>query len=1454
VNFSAIVAGSFNGGAKNNTAVTSRTHGSHEGIGGGYGFNEGASDVCEFYYINFDLNGGSTTAPDSLKQQEVPATKYITQPSPNPTRTGYVFDCWNTKADGSGTDWDFATMHPTQDMKLFAQWKPQVTYDGNVPAGATGTVSNLPAVTAVASGVPFSKPSPDPTLTGYTFGGWYKETGCTNARNFGTEAVTRPTTLYARWKPQVTYDGNVPAGETGTVSNLPATVTVNVGDHITKPSPDPTLTGYTFGGWFTDRGCASGTQWNFSVDTVNGPTTLYAKWTANGLTVTYHLQGVACSGFTDPKVENTSYNALLTAPTDPAATTAGYTFDGWYTNPQCTVSARMNFNNYHVTSSLDLYAKWLLTVDYNAQGVVQDPTSDTPVLNGTLDQPTLSTRTGFTFKGWFTDDSYATQWTFGPSGSKVTAPMTLYAKWLVTVKYDNKGIGPTLSPDPNAVVGKTLTTPTPSATGYTFGGWYTDSNCTAGDEWTAASTVTEPMTLYAKWDKNKHTVTYKEGGATGAVPTDPNSPHAYQDTVTVMDQGALTWPGKNFDGWRDQHGTAYAANSTFPMPDEDVVLTAQWSDGTYHVTYDKNSTDPALTGTVPTDGNSYHYGDPAVILGNTGNLERPGYTFLGWNTDSTASTALAGSCTIQGDTTFFAIWQEDKYHVTYDGNGATGSPLTDPAEPTGHRYDAQVTVLGKGSLAKAGAAFDGWNTQADGSGLSYDPGDTFHIKSDVTLYAQWLSDQYHITYNGNFNDRGTPPLDAGAYKLGDSANILGNSGNLERDGYTFDNCWNTASDGSGVDYAPGDTISMTGSLLLYAKWKPIDYHVTYNANDPAATGDVPVDGTVYHYGGSVTVLGNVGTTPLELAGKTFAGWATVASPTASDPIYSAGSVYTIQRDTTLYAQWEDAVYHVTYDGNGADGGTLPLDSNGYGHHTQAVVLANTLTRSGYVFKHWNTEPDDSGTSYDGTGVDTIPSMEGDVKLYAIWEKESLKVTYYAPGATGSVPVDNKSYAPMAQVTVLGRNDLEKPGYSFAGWNTKADGSGSTYVEGAVFTITASTELYAKWSNLYYIYISANTDPVIFKASHYEYTATVPYETTFVDLAVAYSQGTVSYHQVSDDPTAASPLASEEYVKADLRVGENKIYVYGTDALGHSLKYTYTIIRKQQTSTGGGGGSWGGGGGTTYYYPVVYLPGEGGTLPGDVATEQVAQGGKPKKAPTVTAKKGYIFKGWSLDGKTVVDPKTVTVNKLTTFTALYDFDEDSAPEHVWYMQGYEDGTFRPTGSLARCEIVAMLSRLDPTYREGAHSTTFADVEPGAWYYSYVAHAQAAGLVQGYPDGLFHPNEKITRAEFVTVMCNYLGLKNEGTATFPDTAGNWAEGYIAQLTAMGVVNGYPNGTFRPGGEISRSEAVKIINRVFGREPSHEQVGDHVLPYPDVPEQYWARDDITEASFTHKENEFH
>lgn len=200
-------------------------------------------------------------------------------------------------------------------------------------------------------------------------------------------------------------------------------------------------------------------------------------------------------------------------------------------------------------------------------------------------------------------------------------------------------------------------------------------------------------------------------------------------------------------------------------------------------------------------------------------LVAAGIQYVGWITDRAGTVNLNGSTQVKVDN-FRLTSGVANPTVTYDGNGSDGGTVpTDGASP--YTFGATVTTLGTGTMTRVGYSHLSWNTAADGSGTSYNPGETFRITNHTTLYARWLAvGSYTLTYHGNGHTSGIAPVDGGSpYNGGATVTVQGNVGSLGRASHRFSG-WNTAADGSGTNLSPEDTFSINSNTTLYARWTP----------------------------------------------------------------------------------------------------------------------------------------------------------------------------------------------------------------------------------------------------------------------------------------------------------------------------------------------------------------------------------------------------------------------------------------------------------------------------------------------------------------------------------------------------------------------------------------------------------------------------------------------------------
>lgn len=196
------------------------------------------------------------------------------------------------------------------------------------------------------------------------------------------------------------------------------------------------------------------------------------------------------------------------------------------------------------------------------------------------------------------------------------------------------------------------------------------------------------------------------------------------------------------------------------------------------------------------------------------------------------------------------------------------------------------------------------------------------------------------------------------------------------------------------------------------------------------------------------------------------------------------------------------------------------------------------------------------------------------------------------------------------------------------------------------------------------------------------------------------------------------------------------------------------------------------------------------------------------------------------------------------------------DHKQYMYGYPDWTFVPAANITRGEAAAMFARLFKEYPglDYNYKKYYTDVDESYWGFKEVAYLSEFGILSGYSDGTFRPNNKITRAELVKIVESFEAL-TWGLSPYNDVdGGHWAFRYIVSSAAKGWISGYPDGSFRPNSFISRAEAVTIVNRLLERRPDKDYIDTHkpeLKPFTDLKPSYWAYYEIYEAVDGHDYN---
>ncbi|MEI6311151.1 MAG: InlB B-repeat-containing protein [Bacteroidota bacterium] len=656
-------------------------------------------------------------------------------------------------------------------------------------------------------------------------------------------------------------------------------------------------------------------------------------------------------------------------------------------------------------------------------------------------------RTGYSFAGWNTLAN-GTGTAYANSASyPFTANTTLYAQWTANnniITFDGNGStgGSTATQTIATAATASLTANGYTRTGYTFAGWNTLANGTGTAYANTASYTmgTANVTLYAQWTINSYTVTFDGNSPSSGSPSIASVSGNYNTNVTLATAGTLVKTGFTFGGWNtaaDGSGTTYASGLTTYTITSNITLYAVWTvAGSFTVVFDANGGSGSManqTTNVPT-----------ALTSNT--FTRTGYTFAGWNTiagGGGTSYADGSSYAFTANVTLYAQWTPNTNTLTFDGNGFTGGSTASQTIAT-----AATATLNANGYTRTGYTFANWNTASNGSGISYANSASYTMgTANTTLYAQWTPNNNTITFDGNGSTGGSTASQVIATAA--TASLIANG--YTRTGYSFAN-WNTAADGSGTSYANSASYTMgTANVTLFAQWSINSYTVTFNGNSPTS-GTPSIASVTGVYNTNVT-LASIGT--LVKTGYTFAGWNTASN--GSGTSYAAGlTTYTVLADITLFAQWTPNNNTITFDGNGFTGGSTATQT--IATAATATLNANGYTRTGYSFAGWATT---AGGAVAFANSASYTMGTANVTLFAKWTPNNNTITFNGNGFTGGSTA-TQTIATAATAT-LTANGFTRTGYLFTGWNTAADGSGTSYANSASYTMgTTNVTLYAQW--------------------------------------------------------------------------------------------------------------------------------------------------------------------------------------------------------------------------------------------------------------------------------------------------------------------------------------------------------------------------------------------------------
>ena len=567
-------------------------------------------------------------------------------------------------------------------------------------------------------------------------------------------------------------------------------------------------------------------------------------------------------------------------------------------------------------------------------------------------------------------------------------------------------------------------------------------------------------TVYALWAINP-TLSYNVNTPAGSnAPGTPASQTVPYNTAAADKSGWAAGdtgkiPGYRFDGWytAPNGGNKYDFNT--PLTNN-VTVYAHWIGNGYTVRFTGNG---ATGGGTPDQAFQYNIGQNLHRNGFT----RDGYTFTGWkradNQQAYGDGQWVTNLTTQpnGIVTMVAQWSANEAHIRYNPNPPAGKTAGGQGTPNWDGHTGDTPAIGGNGWTIDGYTFAGWTTSPDGGGTKYAPGASWTANGTLTLYAQWTPGEAGLTYDGNGATGGKTDPQNGV--TDQKVNVRQNG--FTRDGYTFVR-WDTQADCRGKAVNPGDKWTLQGSSTLYACWAGVAQTLTYHGNGATGGNTAAQSG---HTGDELTTNANGFTRD----GYTFVRWDTAkdGSGTAYGEGKNGVSQYVMKpAGNDLYAIWKANPATIQYRNDWPNTTGSTPDTTGDTGDT-VTISQNSFDRPGYTFTGWSTSKRGDPSLQPGDKHTLEPRT---TTVWAQWKADPAHLVYNSN--IGTVGSETKTVDGVVDQTVKTiTNPFDRPGYTFSGWNTQADGKGKAYDPGADYTLTANDKstpkntsvLYAQWT-------------------------------------------------------------------------------------------------------------------------------------------------------------------------------------------------------------------------------------------------------------------------------------------------------------------------------------------------------------------------------------------------------
>ena len=885
----------------------------------------------------------------------------------------------------------------------------------------------------------------------------------------------------------------------------------------------------------------------------------------------------------------------------------------------------------------------------------------------------------------------------------------------------------------------------------------------------------------------------------------------------------------------------------FPIPAGKVTMpshTVTWKsqDGNTTLETDNNveyNTKPTFNSDAPTKADDEQYT----------------YTFVGWATEANKETGTleADLPPVTDDVTYYAAFSKTArtYTVTWmpqDGQGNAYETDTSVAYNARPSYDG--TEPTKAADAEHTYTFVGWATttnQTSGSTVDALP----NVTADVTYYAAFSATKQTYTIRFETEAGGTLTGTTECTGLSYGADFPAAPTTTSNVGYYFAG-WYDANDNKVTDWPN----TVTENATYTAKWTrytPFDLDLTGKIQK-TLNSDVELSNQRF------TI--NVKQTGAEVASATAT--ATVSATTISDPGYTGSAPF--QKDDFKLNFTAPGIYN--YSIVEAEDGQLAGMTYDVGFdngHTMIVnVDENTTTNELYVksvtidgkpvYAHGETEATPTWLTITNNYVEPKNAQVTNKEVVVTQPEGALKTAVYdfeiPSGATVLYPTGNGttsntlevSYGTTAatllyKITVYAGTESS---YTFEDKDASfvyAENAKTVTKNGDYFTVT-----FEDGAEYAYVYVAV-THAISYDADG-EYKArnfigSQGAETTVTEkdpnkLTINFAdfvkkELTATGSKTANDVKFRVIVNGMESPYMMYNVGEEEVSTYAA----FDPKYSTVLNVNFASITGGNTETeWFIADNSIvidqagiYYFELNEEDGKRTGVTYDDSIYKVLVYVERKDDKLVVKSFDIMKDNVYVDGDTITFHNTIDTGKDDYYPIIIPtiINKDTGmlnkTDHFAYVIGYPDGTVHPNGQITRAEVATIFFRLlRDEVRDGAFTTSnsYSDVAYGKWYNNPISTMSALGIITGYPDGTFKPNKPITRAEFAAIAARFDETQSGKSATFSDVIGHWAAKEIGIAYANEWIKGYPDGTFKPDQNITRAEAMTLINRVLERKP--------------------------------------